>query len=44
MFDRGSGLRWVVLILHSESLPSQGSGEEKVLVFRLHYQGHEQVI
>lgn len=41
MFDRGSGLRWVVLILHSESLPSQESGEEKVIMFRLHCHGQE---
>lgn len=38
MFDRDSGLRWVALILHSESPPSQGSWEEKVkvIMFGLH--------
>lgn len=38
MFDHDSGLRWVALILHSESLPSQGSWEKqvKVIIFSLH--------
>lgn len=30
MFDRGSVLRWVALILHSENPPSQESWSKKV--------------
>lgn len=35
MFDRGSVLRWVALILHSESPPFQESWKEKEKVILL---------